>query len=103
MTQDKPQWSCPFCKEHAEIAVANHRKDCGEWLPIETAPKKTGISFLIFRPKHGKKYTWDSVIQVSIFEGRMYPDAKDACIDWEDGIDNATHWMPLPQPPKTTS
>jgi len=34
------------------------------------------------------------ILQVSRFEGRLYPDARDACIDWEDGITTATHWMP---------
>lgn len=66
-----------------------------KWQPINSAPKEEGISFLVFRPKHGEKYTWASIIQVSNFQGRMYPDARDACIDWDDGIENATHWMPL--------
>lgn len=85
----------------AAIAALNTRSPIKSegWQPIETAPKEQAISFLVYRPKYGEKYTWASIIQVSIFEGRMYPDARDACIDWDDGIDNATHWMPLPAPP----
>lgn len=57
-------------------------------------------SFLVLLPKNAvADYV---VLQVSWFEGRMYPDARDACIDWEDGITTATHWQPLPSPPHST-
>jgi len=68
-----------------------------KWKTIETAPKDDLIPFLVLLPKNDvADYI---VLQVSRYEGRMYPDAKDACIDWEDGITTATHWMLLPEPP----
>lgn len=62
------------------------------WQPIEKAPKSESTSFMVLRKS--------VAIQVSWFEGRLYPDAREACIDWEDGIIDATHWMPLPPAPE---
>lgn len=56
------------------------------WQPIETAPKSEADSFMVLR---------DGVaIQVSWFEGRLYPDALGYLVDWHDGITDATHWAP---------
>ncbi len=88
----------PQDDEEFTHAIRPHMQK-SSWIDIASAPKDEGISFLVYRPKHGKQYTWDAIIQVGNYEGRMFPDAKDACIDWEDGITNATHWMPLPKPP----
>lgn len=41
------------------------------------------------------------ILQVSNFEGQMYPDYLDGCIDWSDRVLDATHWMPLPKPSNT--
>ncbi len=57
------------------------------WSPIKTAPTKETEPFLILRR--------GIVVQASWFEGRLYPDAKECCIDWEDGIMDATAWRPL--------
>jgi hypothetical protein len=66
------------------------------WQPIETAPTTESESFLILRR--------GIVVQVSWFEGRLYPDAREACVDWHDGITDATHWAPpLPPPPSQES
>ena len=62
------------------------------WRDIESAPTSEDVSFLVLRR--------GIVIQVSWFEGRLYPDARESCIDWEDGITDATHWMPLPAAPE---
>lgn len=62
--------------------------DAMSWQPIETAPTREDEPFLILRR--------GVVIQVSWFEGRMYPDAREACVSWEDGITDAQAWMPLP-------
>jgi hypothetical protein len=35
-------------------------------------------------------------VQVSNFEGQMYPDHLDGLIDWEDRVTDATHWCELP-------
>ena len=66
----------------------------GGWRPVAHMPiKNDGLQFLIKRP-YGSPIN-DVVIQVSPFESRLYPDARDACRDWEDGIENATQWQPL--------
>lgn len=66
------------------------------WLPIETAPQQDDHSFLVRRDV-GRGMTF--TMQVSRFEGNMYPDHLDANVDWEDQVNDATHWMPLPEPP----
>jgi hypothetical protein len=62
-----------------------------KWESFETAPTSETWPFLILRR--------GIVIQVSWFEGRLYPDAREACVDFEDGITDATHWQPLPEWP----
>jgi hypothetical protein len=69
----------------------------GEWRLIDTAPKDEIGSFLIFTLCAGKEPV---VVQVSRFEGRLYPDFLGSAIDREDAMTRATHWMPLPPPPK---
>ena len=75
------------------IEKAGHRISLA-WQPIETAPKEECAPFLVLLPKNDVAPF--VVLQVCWFEGRMYPDARDACIDWEGGITTATHWMPTP-------
>ena len=72
-----------------------------EWQPIKTAPKDEANSFLVFVPVTKPVEDWDVIIQVSWFQGCLYPDSKQACIDLEDAITTATHWMPLPAAPDT--
>lgn len=71
-----------------------------DWKPIDTAPRVENYPFLVLLP--GNDVAPFIVLQVSIFEGRLYPDARDACIDWEYGITAATHWKRCPAPPKPT-
>ncbi|MES2942942.1 MAG: hypothetical protein V4772_08760 [Pseudomonadota bacterium] len=61
------------------------------WLDISTAPTSEAQPFLVLRR--------GVVIQVSWFQGRLYPDARECCIDWDDGITDATLWKPLPVVP----
>jgi hypothetical protein len=68
------------------------------WLPIETAPKDETQPFLAWVPMDD--FVDGVIVQVSMFEGRMYHDAKGASIDWDDAVENATHWMPLPAAPE---
>lgn len=68
------------------------------WQSIETAPKDDDYgSFLVLTPANDMCKE-GIVLQVSCFEAFMYPDHLDGCIDWNDRILNATHWMPLPEP-----
>lgn len=69
-----------------------------QWRTIDSAPTSEKEAYLVFVPL-------DDVgqgvqVQVTPFEGRLYPDGKDSCVDWNDAIMNATHWMPLPAAPK---
>lgn len=67
-----------------------------EWRPIETAPKDELTNFLVY---------WENdlnakvIVQVSWFEGYLYPDHLGCAIDYDSRITGATHWMPLPNPP----
>lgn len=59
-----------------------------EWKPIETAPTD-GTKVLIFWAY------WSAVPFVAYFRhGQWIGD--EAC---SDGVDDPTHWMPLPDPP----
>jgi hypothetical protein len=61
-----------------------------QWQPIETAPKD-GTEIIV----------WDAEYRHSYFarcnsKGEVY---------WDElygPLENATHWMPLPEPPKVT-
>ena len=75
-----------------------------KWQPIATAPRggtiilgwneKDGIAIIEFRP-HSSVYNKDSVIN----QWSVVHDAEDYY--WSDYT--PTHWMPLPNPPPTTS
>lgn len=65
-----------------------------KYQPIETAPTQEGYSFLVRRERRNG-FTY--VMQVSNFEGNMYPDHLDSNVDFDDRVLDATHWMPLPE------
>jgi hypothetical protein len=82
-------------RTYALQAIASLKAPAADgWMPIESAPTSEAEPFLVLR--HG------IAVQVSWFEGRLYPDALEACVDFDDGIADATHWMYRPQPPKET-
>ena len=66
------------------------RRAAERWMPIESEPKD-GTPFLMFRPR----ILQPIAVGVSImgWESQMAIPGK---YPWDD----ATHWMPLPQPPK---
>lgn len=67
----------------------------GEWNAFENnveIPFDEHEPFLVLLP--GNDAAKFLIVQVSFFEGRMYPDAKDCIIDHSDEITNATHWKP---------
>jgi len=86
-------------KEIGQLDAAIEWVKAQGWRPISEAPKSEHKPFLVQLP--GNDMADYIVMQVSNFEGRMYPDARDGCIDWEDGITNAVAWRPLPEPMKT--
>lgn len=60
-----------------------------EWQPIETAPKD-GTDILVY-----EKYKDSEYIVVASNHGFYW------AFDDRDTEINPTHWMPLPEPPKT--
>jgi hypothetical protein len=74
--------------------VKQDRQSPAEWLPIESKPTSESVSFLVRIPDADNG---DALaVQVSNFQGDMYPDCKAGIIDWEDRIIGATHWANLP-------
>lgn len=64
------------------------------WQPIATAPTDEFAPFLV--EVAGNEIADRLVLQVSVFEGNMYPDHLAGAIDWADRVTNATRWHPLP-------
>jgi hypothetical protein len=65
-----------------------------EWQPISTAPKD-GTEFLVYKPTTG--------ITVCLWLDDDHPAYEGECphVAWDhSGYWDATHWMPLPPPPK---
>lgn len=91
--------STPAGRGEGEMAppkTASHPSPTSSaWRTMDDAPKEEdGVPFLVRLPKNSVA---DFIaMQVTIFEGRMYPDHLDGNIDYQDGIENATGWMPLP-------
>lgn len=65
------------------------------WQPIETAPRD-GTIVDLWRPNYGGErlcaYRWE---QLSEGNGFFSPVGSGYCV-----VRDATHWMPLPEPPK---
>ena len=59
----------------------------GEWLPIETAPKKSDLVLLF---NNGE-----------VVMGFKVPSRRKWWIFGLDDLFKPTHWMPLPPPPET--
>jgi len=76
------------------IKAFPQREVVHRWQPMDTVPKKEDEVFLVRLP--GNDVCKTLAIQVSVFEGRMYPDCKDGLIDWDDAIVGADAWSPLP-------
>jgi len=68
------------------------------WRTIDTRPTEDCKSFLVALPKNDMA---DYIIlQVSNFEGNMYPDHLNGLIDWSDRVLTATHWCNLIDAPR---
>lgn len=80
-----------------EIDLADSKKSLPIWRDIGSAPMSESESFMVRMPLPMSKLF--VCIQVSRFEGNLYPDHLDGCIDWGDRILTATHWQPLLEAP----
>ena len=107
---EKPDYwsSCGQCDRNIQradellesAAPTSPAAPVGQWQPIETAPQREDHSFLVRRDV-GRGMTF--VMQVSRFEGNLYPDHLESNVDYDDRIIDATHWMPLPAAPQEGS
>lgn len=64
------------------------------WQPIASAPHDEESTFLVRMP-------WREpgpflVLQVTVFQGDMYPDHLGFNVAFDDRVTNATEWRPLP-------
>jgi hypothetical protein len=72
------------------------------WLNIKTAPMDDEMRpFLVLLPKNDVAPF--VILQVTPFEGSLYPDHMDGNIDWDDRVTTATHWTPCPALPAKPS
>ncbi len=75
----------------------------GEWQPIETAPKD-GSWFVIWT--HGEpevgRYNPTMWTDYKPVGGGLFRAEEKEIYQWDgfNNFDAATHWMPLPEPPK---
>lgn len=64
-----------------------------EWMPIETAP--LGVYVLLFQRG------WRHAFPGKVYDAKLGGVVVDTCEPKAAGWDAyATHWMPLPEPPK---
>lgn len=77
-----------------------------EWQPIETAPKD-GAWVLLYSPDERERERGDPAVQVGCWGSSGYnrnnhwvygPEGHEHA--HRHGFYGATHWMPLPEPPK---
>lgn len=63
--------------------------DQAQWLPISTKPESEDFSYLVLTEAK-------VIVQVSNFEGQMYPDGRGFCVAFDDKITTPIGWMPIP-------
>lgn len=73
-----------------------------QWQPIETAPKEDGSEFLVIDTVYGNDISVVRVeggVMIGLCDGRRsIENQTDSSTDYHQPY--ATHWMPLPEPPK---
>lgn len=70
----------------------------GRWRPIETLDmsNETDPVLLLRRNKEDAGF---HIVQASAFEGYLYPDHLEFNVNWNDHIEDALYWMPMPEMP----
>lgn len=72
------------------------------WKPMSSAPQTEHTPFLVYLPRTmagSREVNEPCIVQVSRFEGNLYPDAMQHVVDWSNRITSATAWRALPPPP----
>ena len=87
--------AAPHTAHEAIRSAAPTLPNDGPWRPIETAPTKEDVPFLVMTPGNGVARFL--ILQVTRFEGALYPDHLDGAVSYSDRITNATLWMPAPE------
>ena len=98
---------CSKCMYIADYLIANG-VTVNEWRPASEPPKEDG-AYLVSLTSFSGKHTWQDVCKfannlenVDAFDFKGIKRA--GWYSYKDGeyyeIDDITHWMPLPQPPK---
>ena len=85
---------CICAQAQKEAILIIKAADAAAWLPIESAPKDGETSFDIWVTSKEGGYRISNVMRsdaVWVFD----------LMEWPDEMVPATHWMPLPTPPKT--
>ena len=100
-----PEGASPGCSRRGHYPNGDAMT---EWQPIETAPRD-GTWFLICRANEGwESYeigAYDPLFHDRFTEvgaGGLYKKEVVITYEWRgfNNFDRATHWMPLPEPPK---
>ncbi len=65
------------------------------WISVEERLPAEGNEVLIYNGNAGKRYT-DVWMLLYDEDGPYWEDT----VGYQYGVDEATHWMPLPEPPK---
>lgn len=86
--------------EHGEsIREALEAQMAGGWRLKQGMPMDEGVSFLVLWENDDNAMV---AVQVSWFQGDLYPDSLGSEADYDDRINLAhiTHWQPLPELPQ---
>ncbi len=81
-----------YATESNHICVYPVETRESKWQLIESMPRNEEKPFLVLMDSGEKDLV---VMQVSMFEGNLYPDHLGAAIDYHDIVTTAKYWMPL--------
>ena len=80
------------------VTFATNTNDGGKWMPVTEMLPEEGESVLVCDAR--EDYVGEAVLQKGlVFMGKEFQ----GCWDWKGTscrLDEFTHWMPLPEPPK---
>ncbi len=72
-----------------------------EWISVkDTEPPKDGVYFLCYKPSDPSGFFDSGVYVINWRDGTKYWDERYCDMSGAGFVENFTHWMPLPKPPK---